>query len=66
MSDHTRRVRRLGLPPQLNSPGQTTVGLSFPTHNTWIMINLPICAIVKIIGENEHIDQELYKRLLKS
>lgn len=66
MSDHTRRVRRLGLPPQLNSPGQTTVGLSFPTHNMWIMINLPICAIVKIIGENEHIDQELYKRLLKS
>lgn len=59
-------VRRLGLPSQLNSPGWTPLGPSFPIHEVRVQIDLPICTVVKIRGGNEHTHQELYKCLVKS
>lgn len=32
-------VRRLGLPSQLNSPGWTPLGPSFPIHEVWVRIS---------------------------
>lgn len=47
MSEHPCGGSRLELPSQLNYPGQMTLGLRFPIHNVWIIINLPICAQLK-------------------